>query len=118
VLQKRGNASRPVNDDQTTQEAVDILWAGQDGSRQKMTIAKAGIQHRNERSWWMMGSNSPKQTRPWQQCVQNCSMADNLLSPVMIEFAEDEICMVFEGKQRACKISLTQGVFSETGTGE
>jgi hypothetical protein len=101
VLKKRGNTSRTVNDDQTTQEAVDIVLAGQDESRQKMTIGNAGIQHRNERSWWMTGSNSLKQTRTWQQYVHNCSMADNLRSPVMIEFAGNEISMGFEDKTKS-----------------
>jgi hypothetical protein len=65
-----------------------------------MTIGNAGIQHRDERRWWMTGPNSLKQLREWKQCVQQCYMTGYQKPPVLITITDGSINMVFEGNQR------------------
>ena len=63
LIKKMGNNPEGIIIDQTAQEAVDTLWAGQEGSQHMMTIGNAGIRHRDERSWWTQGLSSLEQIR-------------------------------------------------------
>jgi hypothetical protein len=100
VLQKQCHILGEVDCELIAQEVVGIFWEGQDGSQHKMTIGNAGIQHRDECSWWTIGPNSLKQLRAWKECVQQCYTAGSQKPPVMITIADCNISMVFEGSQR------------------
>jgi hypothetical protein len=55
---------------QMAQDAVNILWEGQEGHQYAMTIGNAGRQHRGACSWWAQGPRCLEQIQEWKQWVQ------------------------------------------------
>jgi hypothetical protein len=93
------------------QEAVDIMWAGQEGSQHIMTVGNDGSQHRGERSWWAQGPGCLARIQEWRQRVQQSHAFDVQKSLATVTFAGGVVSVTFTGNQRICTMTMDKGDF-------
>jgi len=100
------------------QDAVDILWEGQEDHQHAMIIGNAGSQYRGECSCWAQGPRRLEQIQEWAQLVQHCHVSSNNEESECVTFADGILCVKVEGVQQLHKMDIDNGNIFETETDE